>query len=127
MKLSDLDPVDGQVPLVHPVHGEIKHKKKTVTLTVKSRFSEEYYKATREMMKDIKAFDDPLKAEKINNEMLACIVVGWSDDDFFEGEFSKEAITELFNNPVRSWIKDLVEEYVSVDANFFPAAETKSK
>lgn len=65
-----------------------------------------------------------LKAEKAAAEMASLAVVGWSDDEYFQGPYTPDYAKEVFSNPRMDWLRSQVNSFVAEQSNFFRAQPT---
>lgn len=118
-KLEDLAACSVPMKLVHPTKGELD-----VSLEVTGPDSPEFRNLRMSYIKRRIALGDKAQTdiEEVtaqNDELLAVCVVGWSDDEFFGGPFSKQAITAIIKNPKLSWIRDQLNSFTDERTNFF--------
>ena len=118
--LFDLLPVSVPLELRHPVSGEPLG----VSLNVVGPDSIQFRKARNAAFqrRALRAASNPMTIEEIaaeNDELVASTIVGWSDNNYFGGSFSEDAIKAIIANPGFNWLKKQVDDFTNINSNFF--------
>ena len=118
--LFDLLPVSVPLELKHPVSGEPLG----VSLNVVGPDSVQFRKArnTAFQRRALRAASNPMTIDEIaeeNDELVASTIVGWSDDNYFGGAFSEDAVKAIIANPGFNWMKKQVDDFTNINSNFF--------
>jgi len=122
--LKDLAPSAQDMKVVHPVHGELDVTIKiqgqyAPTVRQKSIETLAWIQSAQKETKPDQMADLFSKAERSAAETAAAAIVGWSDDEFFGGAYSKEFALQLMNTPEMEFLRTQVNKFVSDQANFF--------
>lgn len=117
--LAELEATSVPMKLVHPTKGELD-----VSLEVTGPDSPEFRALRtsfikRRIAKGDSAVNDFDEITQQTDELLAVSVVGWSDDKFFGGPFSRKAIMDILKNPKLAWIRDQLNAFTDERTNFF--------
>lgn len=116
--LTDLAPKPYTFELEHPVHGKLG-----VEMVIVGYDSLEFITASTALSKDEggKKVAD-MEATEIMQQtakLYASLVKGWSDDEFFGGEFSKEKVKEIFCDLNNQFIVNQIESICNEREHFF--------
>jgi len=123
MKITDLFPVAVDLQLNHPVTGDPLG----VSLKVVGPDSVQFRNARNEFLRvrglnsDKEATPDELQG--YNDKILASLVIGWSDTEFFGGEYSPTAALNLISTPELGWLRDQLSKFTDKRTNFFRTSE----
>lgn len=117
MKITDLLPEAVDLELKHPVSGELLG----VSLKVVGPDSIQFRTARNALIKRKMDGAQSTPEEMIanNDELLASLVVGWSNDEFFDGPYSPAKVKELIANPGLAWLREQIDNFTETRANFF--------
>lgn len=119
LTIADLFPVPVDLELKHPVSGESLG----VMLKVVGPDSTEFRDARNAFIKkfpvDGAKTPDAVELQKENDAILASMIVGWSNDEFFGNPFSKDVALGLMTNPGLNWLKQQIGEFTDKRSNFF--------
>jgi hypothetical protein len=122
--LADLMPQATKMELVHPTRGPLG-----IYLEVIGQDSKPFRDLGKRLMKArLGKKDGPVdvdQLEKDNAELAAACIVGWTDDQAFDGPYSPARAIELMAMPELSWIREEVEAFVRERSNFFLKAAGK--
>lgn len=116
MKLENLLPSVAKMELNHPVNGPTG-----IFLSLIGQDSKVFRDKAREIarnLNDKQGKVNPLDLEKQNVELVACCIVGWSDEEAF-GPYSPARALELMQMDELSWVKEEVESFIKERSNFF--------
>lgn len=120
--LQDLAAKPIQVELKHPTTDEALGVTVTVVGKNSRRFKDKFYESVAEAQNETKEAPNADKmraAERRGVELIAACVIGWSDNEFFGGEYTAEKALEIIGQPELSWVKDQVEAAIVEDSHFF--------
>lgn len=118
--LADLAPVSAELKLKHPITDE----ELGVSLTVIGTETVEFKAAFKSIQKKRATLSkeeatDVEGVEAAANELLAACVIGWSSDEFFDGEFTKEKMLGILENPGFEWLTRQLNKFIDDRSNFF--------
>lgn len=51
--------------------------------------------------------------------LLATCVVGWSDDEFFGGAYSRDRVLSIIRDPKLRWLREQLDIFTNERTNFF--------
>lgn len=123
MKITDFAAKPIQLELKHPVSGEGLGVKVTIVGKNSRQFKSKFYdivEASQREGADKKSSVEKMRvAEKQSAELIAICMLGWSDDEFFGGEFSTEKALEIVGQPELSWVKDQIDAAIVEEGIFF--------
>lgn len=102
----------------------------TITIVGKNsrQFKDKFYEVVdraQQAGQDKKTQAEKLKAaEEQSAELIANCIIGWSDDEFFGGEYTFERAYELVNDPTLSWVREQIDAAIVEESHFFPQKPT---
>ena len=67
------------------------------------------------------------KGEKAAEEIAGIAIVGWSDDEFFEGAFTPDYAKQLVARPEMDWLRMQVNVFLQNNDHFFPSKPSVAK
>ena len=119
-KLADLGATSVPYELKHPKTGEGLG----VTIDLVGPDSAEFRALTKSYLikhaaKAEKAKVDIEAALEQSESLLAICIVGWSDDEFFGGAYSREFTLTLLRESKFRWMRDQIDAYTNDRTNFF--------
>ena len=117
--LADLEATSVQMEVAHPTLGP-----QGVFLEVVGPDNPQFRSLRDSFLKRRLAMGDSYKPDfdeaiKQHNELLLTCVVGWSDDEFFGGPFSKEKMLDILRNTKLAWLREQLDEFTNSRNNFF--------
>ena len=116
LTIDDLADTESTVELMHPTRGKLG-----VSISMVGPDSDTFEVIGRQLHKKrgTKKESDMTEEEFIaeNTEMLAGLMVGWSNDDFFKGEFTFERALAILKK--HRWIRNQVDTALVNRKNFF--------
>ena len=122
MKLKDLAARAIEVELKHPVTKEALGVKISIVGKNSRQFKDKFYETVVQAQKDSKEAPNAERlklAEKRSVELIAACIVGWDDEEFFDGPYTPEKAYEIIEQPELSWVKDQLEAAIVEDGSFF--------
>lgn len=121
--LAALKPVPCEMTLLHPATDEVitNEAGEAIKLQLVGLNSAQFSKAKFESLKRRANADEPTESFEREDRAhyISAFVIGWSDDEFFGGAFSKELAFSVFAQAELSWLADQVEAHVVQRSNFF--------
>jgi hypothetical protein len=113
-----------KMELIHPVKGATG-----IFLSILPEDSEGYRKKVAELARRrVKAGTDldVVTENELNlelaHELTAASIVGWSDDDAFDGSYSPERAIELMKHDGLAWIREQIIAFRTNRSHFFRTA-----
>jgi len=94
-------------------------------LMIKGGHTHEYRDAATSISEDMKGVKEMSLIAAKRAELFSTIIVGWDENVF--GDYSKEAVIELFSDEKYEWIVDAVEVAIKQVARFFGKPAKRSK
>jgi hypothetical protein len=124
--LADLDAVSVPMEIKHPKTGESIG----VTIELLGPDSATFrnlsrQQAVRRLAKGEKAPVDLVELTDNNDQLLASCIVGWTDEAFFLGPYTKAAALELIKNPARAWLRRQIDDFTEDRKNFFRSDDSQ--
>lgn len=118
LTLKDLSATEASIKLVHPKVGELD-----VFITMLGPDSNEFIELGKKLMKgrgaktDVEITPDEQMKEGIN--LLAGLITGWSDDEFFGGAATPKNVKAVLSE--QRWIREQLQEALEDRKSFFLA------
>ena len=123
LTLNDLKAKPFSLELKHPITKEGLGVKIDIVGKNSKAFKEKFYdvvEATQGKFGKDQSQAEKLKvADQCSTELVAACIVGWTDTEFFGGEYSPELALEIVKNPELSWVKDQIDSAITEDSYFF--------
>lgn len=116
IKLSDTQPKEKRINVVHPIHGELDAWIELISIT-----SEEPFIKMVELSKQYTPGEDVKDLKKNlteTSEVLSMCIVNW-DEDFFECDASNDNKVNILSKVENSWLRNFVKNEVEKTENFF--------
>jgi hypothetical protein len=122
MKLDDIRTKVAKMPIKHP-DGELLG----IEIHLTGQDTKQFRAKAREIAKSMvgKQTIDLDTQMAHNDELVASCVVGWSDDEFFGGEYSPERAHAMITDPDYAFVREQVELFIADRKNFFRPAGGK--
>lgn len=123
MKISDLAAKPITVELKHPVTKQPLGVTVNIVGKNSSQFKNKFYEIVEKAQaagQDKKLPAEKMKAAEVQGaELIAHCIVGWSDNEFFEGEYSVDRALQIVGAPELAWVKEQLDAAIVDDSLFF--------